>query len=98
MKKIIIFQKNNAPLEIFDDEKISNEEYSRKIVNIFNSNVISMIHTSSCSIVVRPNTILSVQIEDFNKPEFFDNTSKQIENQGDAEKEGENLDNDIITD
>jgi hypothetical protein len=68
MKKITIFQENIAPVTVEDDDNLSNEEYARKIASLLENNNITMLHTSSCSVVLRPAKTYSFVISETKTP------------------------------
>lgn len=94
MKKITIFQENQSPIIIDDINSDNIETYTNGLSNIFNSANVSILHTSSCSAIIRPSKIISIVVKDY--PTEPQNQNKQnIE----AEKLEQNNENDdIITD
>lgn len=64
MKEITIFQDHTTPLTIKDVDDTSIEEYSRRISNLLQNNNVSILYTSSCSIVLRPNKISSIVVSE----------------------------------
>jgi len=68
MKKITIFQDHTTPLTIEDVDNTSIGEYSRKISNLLQNNNVSILFASSCSVVLRPNKISSIVVEEVELP------------------------------
>jgi len=60
LKLITIYQENNTPFTIEDEDNSNLEDFSRKIATLLESGNVSILHTSSGSIVVRPNKISSI--------------------------------------
>jgi hypothetical protein len=94
MKQIIIYQEGTAPIVVMDDDDKPLEEYSREISSLLESNNISILHTSTCSTILRPNKISSISVSDSNAPGIENITGKQ-----EAKKEEkEEIQEDIISD
>lgn len=68
MKEITIFQDNTTPLTIKDVDDTSIEEYSRTLSNLLQNNNVSILYTSSCSVVIRPNKISSIVVSKVESP------------------------------
>lgn len=60
MKEITIYFSDKETISIsdFDDELM--EKYVEELSQILESNNVSIIHTSTCSVIIRPNTIKSI--------------------------------------
>lgn len=97
MKRITIFQENIVPIiiEDIDDSKI--DEYAKKLSRILESNNISLLHTSSESIIIRPNKISAIVI--FDDKEIMEGKieQQQFKSIEEIEKQ-EVIKEDIITD
>lgn len=68
MKKITIFQEHTTPLVVNDRDNSEVEDYSKRISALLENNNISILHTSSCSVVLRPNKISSIVVSEYNTP------------------------------
>ena len=68
MKKLTIFQEYTAPLEIEDWDDSDIKEYTRQISSLLENNNVSILHTSTCSIVLRPNKITSIVVAQTESP------------------------------
>jgi len=71
MKQITILQENLSPLVIDDKDNSDIESYVKKLSSIMSSNSVVLLHTTSCSIVVRPSKINSIvvrNVDNKNKP------------------------------
>lgn len=64
MKRITIFQENTIPIVIEDNDSSQIDEYTKKLSSILENNNISLLHTSSESIIIRPNKISAIVISD----------------------------------
>jgi len=75
-KQITIIQENASPLIIDDSDDRDLNEYTIETSKLLESNNISIIHTSSCSVIIRPNKITSIIIREF--PSVEDDKSTQL--------------------
>jgi len=64
MKQVTIFQKNCSPVIVEDSDESSIEDYSKRISQLLENNNISILHTSTCSVIVRPDKISSIHVCD----------------------------------
>lgn len=64
MKQIVIYQENSSPILIEDEDDAKIEEYSKKLVTLLESNNVSILHTSKSSVIIRPNKISSIVINE----------------------------------
>lgn len=82
MKEITIYFSDKETISIsdFDDELM--EKYVEELSQILESNNISIIHTSTCSVIIRPNTIKSIivfnNIEDNKKEKDIKNNKVSV--------------------
>lgn len=67
MKIIKIFQENNEIVELIDNDDTNRIDYTSQLKNIFESNDVIILETSSGSMIVRPHKIISILIVDDNK-------------------------------
>jgi hypothetical protein len=70
MKQIIIYQDGGSPILIKDDDKTPIEEYTRKTSSLLESNNVSILHTSTCSTIIRPSKISAITVEDIDTENF----------------------------
>jgi hypothetical protein len=89
MKQIIIYQENTSPIIIEDDDLSKIEEFSRNLSGLLETGNVSILHTSSGSVVLRPNKISSIVVHEV---ERHINTDVQLQ------KEPIKIEEDIITD
>ena len=68
MKKLTIFQEYTAPLEIEDWDDSDIKEYTRQISSLLENNNVSILHASTCSVVLRPNKITSIVVTEVESP------------------------------
>lgn len=64
MKHITIIQENTSPIIIDDDDNTPLNEYINELTKILESNNISLIYTTSCSIILRPHKITSIVVKE----------------------------------
>lgn len=94
-KQITIIQKNASPIIIEDSDDSSIDEYTTELSKLLKSNNISIIHTSSCSVISRPNAITSIVVREFPSVPLDDSQKKQ---QTKKKTNEENSINGIISD
>lgn len=80
-KQITIIQKNASPIIIEDSDDRSISEYTAAMTTLFESNNVTMIHTSSCSVISRPNAITSIVVREFPSNSLDDSQKGQQEEQ-----------------
>ena len=71
-KTVVVYQENNAPIELIDEDERSLEDYSKSLSKFMTLNNISILKTSHDSIVIRPSKISSIHVnvtEFLSKPE-----------------------------
>lgn len=64
MKIVTIFQDGCDRIVIQDNDDLDLKEYVKKIEEIFKYSVITTLHTSSGSVIIRPKKLLSIMVED----------------------------------
>lgn len=64
MKIIKIFQENNETIELIDNDDTSRVDYTSQLKNLFESNDVVILETSSGSMIIRPHKINSILIVD----------------------------------
>lgn len=95
MKRITIYQTNSMPLTIDDNDNSTLENFSRKLSKLLESSNVSILHTSTGSIVIRPDKISSIYIS-----EIVDDSMEMKIRQQPVEEETKKIEEneDIITD
>jgi len=63
-KEITILQENISPLVIIDDDDSSKNDYAKEVSKALQNSNITLLHTSSCSVILRPHKISSIVIRD----------------------------------
>jgi len=96
VKTIIINLENSYSIVVEDDDNSNIEEYIKNLTKVLESNNISIIHTTTSSIIIRPNKIISVVVNDSN--DNSDNEKKLNLKQVTDKKESNEISEDIITD
>ena len=96
MKKITIFSSNNDPIYFTDDNDENLEKYIKEISKILESNDIVILHMTSGSVVLRPNIISAIIVNDVllrknkkSKPEPKKELKKESKKEKENEKENE---------
>ena len=79
MKHIVIFSSNIEPISLEDIDSSSIEEYSTKISALLESNNVIILHTTSGSLIVRPNTISSIIVTNKEESKQEDKTKETVE-------------------
>lgn len=64
MKILTIFFSTEDSIVIEDDDDRNREEYTSELSKVLESNNIALLHTSSSSIIIRPNAISAVVVSD----------------------------------
>ena len=63
-KQITIIQENASPIIIEDSDDRSIDEYANEMCKLLQSNNVSILHASSCSVISRPNKITSIIVRE----------------------------------
>jgi len=63
-KQITIVQESASPLVIEDNSDDTIAEYTKELCRLLESNNISIVDTSTCSVIIRPNKITSIIVRD----------------------------------
>ena len=92
--EITILQENMSPLVITDNDDRNLESYTISLSKILDSNNVVMLHTTSCSVIIRPHKINSIIVRYLEKPPTTE--SKKDENP--KQDEINETDDGIITD
>jgi hypothetical protein len=61
-RKIVIYQENVEPIHLDDEDERNDEEYAKALSSFMSLNNISILHTSTTSLILRPSKINSIQI------------------------------------
>jgi len=64
-KQITIIQENSSPLVIDDRDDRDLNEYTAEMAKLLESNNVSIIHTSTCSVITRPSKVTSIIVREF---------------------------------
>ena len=64
MKVITIFQDNGPNIILQDNDDSDLQDYLKEISQLLEFSNISVLHTSSSSVAIRPSKILSIQVEE----------------------------------
>lgn len=101
MKTIIVNFKSSHSVELNDsDDDKSTEEYAEALSKTLDSNNITILHTTSGSLVIRPNEVSSIAVfEGEAEFEYNDETSDTVYEEVEPEVQPqEEAHEDIITD
>ena len=80
MKLITIYQENCEKIFIEDSDDSNIQEYSKNISKLLESNNVAILHTSeNQSIVLRPNKICSILVEERIEKEIDKVTDNKLE-------------------
>ena len=96
MKQITIIQENASPLVVDDSDDRDLNEYTAEMAKLLETNNVSIIHTSSCSVITRPNKVTSIIVRELPTVED-DNKAEQMQQQKAPEQVEESPDG-IISD
>jgi len=61
-RKIVIYQENVEPIHLDDEDERNNEDYVKALSSFMSLTNISILHTSTTSLILRPSKINSIQI------------------------------------
>lgn len=64
MKKIVIFQKNVSNIELVDSDDSDLSSYIKKLSSVLELGNISILHTTSASVVLRPSKVMSILVSE----------------------------------
>lgn len=95
MKRITIFQEGLSPIAIDDNDEKQIEQYTRELSQLLENNSVSILHTTSSSIIIRPNKITSIVVSEMTDIQPPKPTPKKKQKQKPVKKEETQ---DIITD
>ena len=75
MKKIIVFQENVDRIELLDSDESSLSNYVQELSSLLKLSDISILHTSSGSVILRPSKVVSFLVSEVKVEEI----AEQIE-------------------
>lgn len=79
MKVINIFQENSIPILLEDNDDSDIKKYTKTLSEVLDNNNISLLHTSSGSIIIRPNKITAIFVSDIEvEPEENKSEQKKV--------------------
>lgn len=64
MKKIVIFQENVSNIELVDLDDSDLSSYIKRLSSVLELGNISILHTTSASVVLRPNKVISIWVNE----------------------------------
>jgi len=80
MKKIVIFQENVSNIELVDLDDSDLSSYIKKLSAVLELGNISILHTTSSSVVLRPNKVISILVnEEKTSEDIVDQKSEPVE-------------------
>jgi len=96
-KQITIIQENASPLVVDDRDDRDLKEYTTEMSKLLESNNVTIIHTSTCSVITRPNKVTSIIVREI--PSADDDLSKENQKMEEVTEQKEDSSEDgIITD
>ena len=95
-KQITLIQESASPVVFDDSDDRSLDEYTKEMARLLESNNVSIIHTSSCSVITRPNKVTSIVVREF--PSSDEPKAEQQLMKQEVEKAPEDSPDGIITD
>ena len=78
MKLITIFQDNGPKIIVEDNDDSDLRDYSKEISRLLEFSNISILHTSSSSIVIRPSKISSIHVEEIQDEQNTVNKDEEL--------------------
>lgn len=96
MKQLTMIQEGASPLVIDDNDDTPLDEYTKELSRVLENNNISIIETSSCSVITRPNKITSIVVRNF--PSTSTDNEKADKVKEEKKKEGDDSSDGIISD
>jgi len=99
-KQLTIFQENNVPIIMIDEDERSLSEYAKELSSFMSLNNISILETTKSTAIIRPSKISSILIDNINISEYEEDKKPQIKTSGRKEpiKKKKQKKVDIITD
>lgn len=62
-KQLTIFQENNPPIIMVDDDERNTSEYARQLSSFMSLNNISILETTHSTAIIRPSKISSILVD-----------------------------------
>lgn len=99
-KQVTILQENSSPLIIDDTDDRDLKQYTSDLAKILENNNITLLHTSSCSVIIRPHKITSIVVKDLSPEQHTSMAQPKKEKQPQEKQsdEKEESDDGIISD
>lgn len=95
-KEITIMQENASPLVVTDSDERDLNTYTSDLSKLLENNNVTLLHTTSCSIIIRPHKINSIIVRSLEKaPKNEEPETPKEENK---ESEGDESIDGIISD
>ena len=82
-KQITIIQDGASPIAIDDSDERELGEYTTDLSKLLESNNVSIITTTSCRVIIRPNKINSIIVREFassDKQEMMEQKKQPVDN------------------
>lgn len=99
MKRVIIFQENAPPAELYDPDEKNLEEYTKNLLSILESGNISQLTTPTSSLIVKPSKITSILVSEYKtRSEEIGELAQKMKEESKEQKKEEEEDIDIVTD
>jgi hypothetical protein len=97
-KQVTILQENSSPLIVDDVDEREIGEYTDSLAKILENNNVTLLHTTSCSIIIRPHKITSIVVKDMSESQPTDSQPTKAKEEKQSEEPKENPDDGIISD
>lgn len=78
-KQITIIQENSSPLVIDDSDEKELKQYTDDLAKLLENNNITLLHTTSCSVIIRPHIINSIIVRELDRPPSDQTETNQTE-------------------
>jgi hypothetical protein len=63
-KSVTVFQENNAPINMLDEDDNDLDEYSKTLSEFMSQSNISILQMSSSRLIIRPSKITSIYVDE----------------------------------
>ena len=83
-KEITILQENASSIVIDDNDDRDLDEYTSELSRLLESNNVSIVKTSSCSVIIRPNKIASIVVREFPSSSIDNDMQQQMKKKDDS--------------
>jgi hypothetical protein len=98
MKKITIFQRSSSPIILYDESEDDLDVYNDALSKLFQTGNVNIIKTSEATLLVRPNDISGIMVEEENYIDPIDEPEDVEEKEEKDEDDKQEIEEDIITD